>query len=271
MRHLVFLLALTALPAWADTQFRVRQMTRKDVPAGKGQCDIRLQVDNIVEVALHADIVSIHNLAGQDARDDGSECNAPLPGRDAPGFAFEVTDKRDEIRLVEPPSRQNHFRALVYIHDGPGGSGRYVFRISWLTAAETNHDIRRDFDDPRPGGLTWNNTIHSNGRGAGAASINDDAGKRLSEATVDIDRGGKILVSFRTESGPIRFTGFVSSWQGGTMKADVSADEVMQRLPGPMYLYFDAHQNVTRITLEATNGQDHLRLKWDARAGKRRP
>src|SRR5579871_2938430 len=33
------LLFTAALPAMADTQFRVRRMTRDDVPMGKGQCD----------------------------------------------------------------------------------------------------------------------------------------------------------------------------------------------------------------------------------------
>ena len=43
------LLALgLALPALADVRFQVRRMTRDDVPRGKGQCDIRLQVDDQV-------------------------------------------------------------------------------------------------------------------------------------------------------------------------------------------------------------------------------
>ena len=39
-----------ALPALANTHFQARPMVRDDVPAGKGQCDIRLQVDQEVEV-----------------------------------------------------------------------------------------------------------------------------------------------------------------------------------------------------------------------------
>src|ERR1035441_4838619 len=87
------LLALcAALPAMADTQFRISRMTRTDVPPGKGQCDIRLQVDNEVEVSVHGDMVMIHTLAGRDPRDDGSECNAPLPNRNIEG---------DRTRAVE--------------------------------------------------------------------------------------------------------------------------------------------------------------------------
>src|SRR5262249_46576204 len=76
-RLVLFTLA-AALPALADSQFRIQRMTRTDVPPGKGQCDIRLQVDNEVEVSVRRDLVLIHTLAGQEARDDGSECNAPV-------------------------------------------------------------------------------------------------------------------------------------------------------------------------------------------------
>src|SRR5437016_5543383 len=100
------LLVGAALPAIADTQFRVRQTNRDDIPLGKGQCDIRLQVDNEVEVAVYRDVVSIRTLSGRDARDDGSECNAPLPDRDLRDFNFEVKDSRGDIRLLSPPDRR---------------------------------------------------------------------------------------------------------------------------------------------------------------------
>src|SRR5437763_17064020 len=87
-------LFFAALPALADTRFQIRRMTRDDVPLGKGQCDIRLQVDNQGEVAGRGDVVSIKTLAGRDARDDGSECNAPLPNRDSEACNSEVQDSR---------------------------------------------------------------------------------------------------------------------------------------------------------------------------------
>ena len=79
-------------------------MTRDDVPLGKGQCDIRLQVDNEVEVHMRGDQVTVRTISGQEARDDGSECNAPLPNRDVGGFSFEVKDSRNEIRMLAEPS-----------------------------------------------------------------------------------------------------------------------------------------------------------------------
>jgi hypothetical protein len=129
-------------------------MTRDDVPRGKGQCDIRLQVDDQVEVSVRGDDVSVRTVSGQDARDDGSECNAPLPPDDIRGFNFEVKDSRGEIRLVEEPSRRNGGRAVVRIRDSPGGFGRYHFRLSWdLLAAENREERRDDRRDDRGGDL----------------------------------------------------------------------------------------------------------------------
>src|SRR5437868_5640542 len=136
MRLTTLLALAAALPAFGQVQFRVGRMTRDDVPFGKGQCDIRLQVDNEVEVAVRRDMVNIRILSGQNARDDGSECNAPLPDRDIQGFNFEVKDSRGDIRLVSEPNRRNDFTAIVQIRDSQGGFGRYHFRLSWALGAQ---------------------------------------------------------------------------------------------------------------------------------------
>jgi len=272
----IALAALATLPAWGDTQFRIRQMNRNDVPFGKGQCDIRLQVDNEVEVAVRGDMVYVHTLAGQEPRDDGSECNAPLPRREVPGLQFEVKDSRNDIRMVASPDRRNDFAAIVHIRDSSGGFGRYHFRLSWDNDAVSNtrppearrdegrrDDDRRDFDRPAPG-FAWNNVINFRGQGRGTAVFNGMDTRRLSDVNVDIDRGGKILVSFRTERGrPVIYRGFLISREGGRLKASVTSEDGSLR--GPMFISVDERQNVNAITLEATDGRDRLRVNWDRR------
>src|SRR3990167_7162464 len=125
------LLALVSWPALADTQFRARRMTRGDVPLGKGQCDIRLRIDGEAEVSVRGDMVYLRTVNGRDGRDEGSECNEPLPDRLVEGFGFEVRDRRGDIVLLSEPSRRNGFRAVVRIRDNEGGEGRYHFRLSW--------------------------------------------------------------------------------------------------------------------------------------------
>jgi len=276
MRHSALLVLLAALPALADTQFRVRHMTRDDVPLGKGQCDIRLQVDNQVEVQVRGDTVNIRNLAGQGARDDGSECNVPLPNRDVGGVHFEVMDSRGEIRLLAEPTRRNDFTAIVAIRDNSGGWGRYHFRLSW---SQTGSDYRQgpppsdrpptrrddEFDRPRSGGgFAWNNVINFRGQGRGVAAWSNAGDLRLGDCNIDIDRGGKILAVFRAERGrTLTFSGQVVAEEGGRFKADVVSED--GRLRGPMWFVVGDRRWVDRITLEAGDGRDRLRLNWDRR------
>jgi hypothetical protein len=272
MRLSALLIFAAALPALADTRFQIRRMTRDDVPVGRGQCDIRLQVDNEVEVEVRGDMVYARTISGQDARDDGSECNAPLPNRDLQNFHYEVRDSHNDIRLLAEPSRRNGFAAIVRIRDGAGGFGRYHFRLTWDM---TGTDYRRgpvegprreaDFDAPRGGaGFAWNNTIAFRGKGRGEASLNNFGEMRLGEVNIEIDRGGRIAAWFRTDRGrPLSFNGSVIARDQGRWKADIVSDD--RRLRGPMWFSVDEQGNVNTVTVEATDGRDRLRLNWDRR------
>ncbi len=121
------LFCLAAAPLLADTEFTVRRMTRNDVPLGRGQCDIRLQVDNEAEVTVRGDRVYIRTISGRDARDDGSECNEPFPPGNPRGFNYEVRDSRGDIAMLGSPRNG----VTVRIRDSAGGEGRYHFRLSW--------------------------------------------------------------------------------------------------------------------------------------------
>ncbi len=144
---LFVLMACGATAAFGDIAFRVRPMVRNDIPPGRGVCEIRLQVDDAVEVILDGDRVVVRNLAGQEPRDEGSACNMPLPRREVEGFNFVVRESRTpEIRLVEGPTRANGGRVIVRIHDEPGGFGRYIFEVNWF-AGERRDGGERGRDD----------------------------------------------------------------------------------------------------------------------------
>lgn len=150
----VALLGMVSLPALSDTEFRAKKMTRGDVPLGKGQCDIRLRIDGEAEVSVLGDRVYLRTITGRDGRDEGSECNEPLPARVVDGFNFEVRDSRGEIVLLSEPSRRTGFRAVVRIRDSPGGEGRYHFRLSWrLDGGGSRPDRGGGYGagDPAPG------------------------------------------------------------------------------------------------------------------------
>lgn len=152
------LLLFVTAPLSADTQFRVKHMTRTDIPLGKGQCDIRLKVDNEAEVSVRGDMVYVRTISGRDARDDGSECNEPLPLRGISGFNYEVRDRRNDIVLLSEPTQRTGYRAVVRIRDTDGGEGRYHFRLTWQmdgggyapgAGARPADRPRRDFGDNR--------------------------------------------------------------------------------------------------------------------------
>ena len=253
-------------------------MTRDDVPAGKGQCDIRLQVDKEVEVSLRGDLVAIHTISGRDARDDGSECNAPMPDHDVVGFQFEVMESGKGIRLVAEPSRRNNFAAVVRVHDNSTGEGRYHFRLSWaITGSDYGRTgsgsdrapSRRDDNFDRPaggGGFSWNNNVSFRGKGSGAVSMNNAGEMRLGEVSIEIDRGGKLVALFRTANRgrPISFTGQILAIEGGRWKADVMSDD--RRLRGTMWISADDRRQVNSVSMEATDGRDRMRLNWDRRS-----
>ena len=267
--------AAFCLPALADSSFRVRRMNRNDVPVGRGQCDIRLQVDNEVEVAVRGDSVFIKTIAGRDAFDDGnSECNMPLPDRPVADFNFEVRDKRGDIRLLAEPSRRNNWAAVVAIRDNSGGQGRYHFRLTWdmRDPGPTGGGFGRpDFSRPgygenRPGGtgFVWNNAINFRGNGRGNASLGNGFDQRLGDVNVDIDRGGRVMVVFRAEGGrELSFTGQLVNRDGGRLRADVMSQD--RRMRGPMYISVGDRDNVNAITFEGGDGRDRMRLNWDRR------
>jgi hypothetical protein len=127
----IFILAITSL---AQTSFRVKRMTRGDVPKGQGQCEIRLQVDKQVEISLQEDMLAVRNISGNGAQDAGCECNMPLPRWNLQGFHFEVIGARGKVELLEEPSARNGFRSIFGITDPSGGAGRYHIRVTWNAA-----------------------------------------------------------------------------------------------------------------------------------------
>jgi hypothetical protein len=160
---------------------------------------------------------------------------------------------------------------VVLIRDSSGGQGRYHFRLSWDTrdAGPTGGGFGRPggFGDDRPRGapgFTWNNTLNFRGNGRGSAEMNNGFDLRLGDVNVDIDRGGRVIVSFRAERGrDLTFTGQVVGRDGGRLRADVISQD--RRMRGPMMISVGDRDNVNAITFDGGDGRDRMRITWDRR------
>lgn len=182
MLKTLLMLVVVAAPLVADTRFTVRQMTRGDVPSGTGQCDIRLRVDNEAEVRVGGTEVMVIERAGAPTRDEGSECNYPLP-RNPRNLRFEVHDKDDDgdVRLAQQPGSGRGGRAIVYIRDPDGGAHRYHFRFKWDldgSGGDWNSGGGGWNDNDDWGGGDWNNPGGDTGR---AVSLCQDEVRRRLE------------------------------------------------------------------------------------------
>ena len=202
------LMLLVSLPALADTQFRAKRMARSDVPLGKGQCDIRLRVDNEAEVSVRGDTVSIRTISGRDARDDGSECNEPLPARSVGGFNFEVRDQRGDIVMLSEPSPRTGYRAVVRIRDNDGGEGRYHFRLSWQMdggGARPDFGSRPDYGSRPDFGSDSERNDPRWGRSGGLARAIEACSEAASERIAGEYRNADVdILSIRADNGPGR-------------------------------------------------------------------
>jgi hypothetical protein len=280
MRYRVIALAVLAvIPAFADSRFRITIMPRPELPPAKGQCDIRLEIDNDVQITIRRDLVLVRTLSGEDARDDGSDCNVPLPAGEVSNFAVQSVDNRSEIHILERPSARNDYAAVVRITDAAPGFGRYHFRLSWdaspaptAAANPPRPPKQNDYDRPNaPEGFVWNNALNYKGHGSGEAVLNERTTERVGDVRADIDLGGKIVVSFKAETPhgmrssprPVLFTGSVMTREGSRIRADMVTED--RRLHGTMTLSVDDSHNINSITMNATDGQDHLHLTWDRR------
>jgi len=260
-----------ALPAVADTRFQVRRMTRDDVPAGKGQCDIRLQVDDEVEVSVRGDLSPSAPSPGATRATTAANATPPCPT---------ATSQASTSRWWKPQTRSACWANPPAATASPlsctsatrRGEGRYHFRLSWAINGRDSDrpPSRRNDDSDRPPaapGFSWNNTLSFTGVGHGMATTNGSGEMRLGEVDHRDRSRRQAGASFRTggRGRPLSFTGQILANEGGRWKG---RRHVRRPPPArPMWISVDDRRQVSSISLEATDGQDRLRLSWDRATG----
>src|SRR5947209_6814576 len=110
---------LLAAPAMADTQFRVRKMTRNDVPLGQGQCDIRVQVDGEAEVSVRGDTAFIRTISGRGGGRGGWNDTVEFRGRGRGSYRRE---RERPLNVYEVDVRVDRGGKVSAVFNTEGGS-----------------------------------------------------------------------------------------------------------------------------------------------------
>lgn len=278
-----------AVPGVADTSFTARRMTRNDVPSGKGQCDIRLRVDNEVEMAIRGDRVEIRTIAGQDPTDAGSECNFPLPVGLISNFRWEKRDGRGRVELLEEPTPRSGNRAIFNIRDADGGAGRYHVRLNWDIQGSSNvpdSSTGRPSRPGRPGNSGWGNDSgwgssssgnsgwgNQNGWGnvAPPASLNQNGQGRVTwdrraeltvtRANVRVNNDRAIIRIDTTANRTVEFRGRVTNSSAGFFEVELDGSSEGS-LTGMARVDYRNQNTIERIDLYGNAGNDRFRVDF---------
>ncbi|MEP7365668.1 MAG: hypothetical protein ABI972_20640 [Acidobacteriota bacterium] len=155
---MIFLLG-AALPVGAQffgdynhPEFTVQHDPNWSDQRRQGQCEIRISVDNQVDVELRWDKLRLVTLAGTQGRDRGSVCDAPLPQSGVSNVRLQRLEGRGQMSLLEPPGPENGWAAIVRIADKSRGERNYSYRLTWQWDGTSPQVIERNRSGRRSGG-----------------------------------------------------------------------------------------------------------------------
>jgi hypothetical protein len=112
--------------------FQVRRTNDYSEDRRDGRCRVRVRIDDEADVELRGDMIRIHVIKGGPGKDEGTECNAPLPtSGNITNFRFRGIDGRGTPRLVQEPSARNSYVAAVNVQDPRSGSEGFTFDLTW--------------------------------------------------------------------------------------------------------------------------------------------
>jgi hypothetical protein len=95
-----------------------------------GQAAWRGTVDDYVQLVIRDDYIEVRTLGGQEYFDSDSRFSSPLPRRRV-GLSVNKVRGRGDIRVVQQPSANNGWEAIIEIRDKKGGADQYEVQINW--------------------------------------------------------------------------------------------------------------------------------------------
>jgi len=90
----------------------------------------RGRVDNEVYVVVQRSNASIRTVAGSPVKNAGANFSSPLPRR-AVSVEVKKLKGRGSVEVIQQPSRDNDYTAIIQIKDEKGEAADYEFELSW--------------------------------------------------------------------------------------------------------------------------------------------
>jgi hypothetical protein len=90
-------------------------------------------VDNVVQLRIQDRRLETVTIAGTNYGAGTSNVTSALPRGRSGGVIVEAIKKkgRGNVRVIQQPSSQNDFTAIIEISDGDGGAKEYEVEIAW--------------------------------------------------------------------------------------------------------------------------------------------
>ena len=104
---------------------------RNDEGRTTGRLRWRGTVDDNVQLVIRDDQVEVRTIGGSEYHDATFNFTSPLPRRRGVQVSVNKLDGRGDVRVLQQPSRDNDFTAIVEIRDSKGGARQYEIEVVW--------------------------------------------------------------------------------------------------------------------------------------------
>ena len=99
--------------------------------AAAGKVFWRGMVDDKVHLVIRGDQLEQRNVSGQPHPDGSFSFTAALPAEAVTVSIPRIEGRSKKVSVVQQPTAENDFTAIVEIHDEGGGSRDYFLEIAW--------------------------------------------------------------------------------------------------------------------------------------------
>ena len=259
----------------SDNSFTPRQMSGYQEGRRDGKCTIRVRIDDEADVELRGNQVVVHVVKGAPGKDEGSECNSPLPRGGITNFQFRGVDGRGQVRLVQEPRNNNRWTAVVNIVDSKGGDEGYTFDLTWnydgsgSTGGNDGGFFPGNSGRPgRPGRPGWSNNNQGSGNfqtenGNGTIRLGRQS-TSLQRATAEFKNDGNFVITMYSTSSSNNSAVILGTWQRNNNNSySIQITDGMNANVNASGTVTVNGNTVTQMNASGNSGSGRFNLQWN--------